>query len=131
MRRPTAFIATIVAALVASPAARPSPPVPLVPLVPPMVPGTPAACWNPAASIALTGASCAPLRAPQISCFLPADVEGALQQPNDNTRQRATDLFAWQGFLALSWPAADGQRGVPDPAKRLEAPGLRTWETWK
>lgn len=104
----------------------PSPPAP-----PPMVPGTPAACWQPAASVPLTGRSCAPLRPPQVSCFLPADVEGALAQPNHNVRQRASDLFAWQGFLSLQWPAADGQRGVPDPEKAPAAPGPRTWETMK
>jgi len=98
---------------------------------PPMVPGTPAACWNPRASVPLTGVSCAPLRPPQVSCFLPADVEGDLAQTNDNARQRASDLFAWQTFLSLQWPAAAGERGVPDPRMPLDASGPRTWETMK
>ena len=42
----------------------------------------------------------------------PPDVEGGLQQANLNTVQRATDIFAWQDFIALNWPALDGE-GAP------------------
>jgi len=73
----------------------------------------------------------ADLRDPQISCALPADVQGGLRQPALYTRQRASDLFSWQAMIALNWPAARGERGVPDPAKPIAAPGPRVWETWK
>ena len=73
----------------------------------------------------------AKLRDPQISCALPADVEGGLRQANFNVRQRASDLFSWQAFIALDWPARQGQRGVADPAVPITAPGPRVWETWK
>jgi cytochrome c len=73
----------------------------------------------------------ADLRNPEISCALPADVQGELRQPSFNVRQRASDLFSWQVFLALDWPALPGRRGEPDPAAPITAPGPRVWETWK
>ncbi|HTG31600.1 MAG TPA: c-type cytochrome [Thermoanaerobaculia bacterium] len=73
----------------------------------------------------------ADLRSPRISCFLPTDVQGALQQPELYLRQRASDLFSWQVLIALDWPALRGRRGEPDPAKPITAPGPRVWETWK
>ena len=73
----------------------------------------------------------AKLRDPEISCALPADVEGGLRQANFNVRQRASDLFSWQVFMALNWPARRGERGVPDPTVPITAPGPRVWETWK
>ena len=74
--------------------------------------GSPAAqynahCDNPAAAITLTGVSCdAELNPPQVSCLIPADVQGALQQNNGNSVQRAANLFSWQQFIALNWPTA-------------------------
>ncbi|HEY4594875.1 MAG TPA: cytochrome c, partial [Thermoanaerobaculia bacterium] len=73
----------------------------------------------------------ADLRDPQISCALPADVQGGLRQPALYVRQRASDIFSWQVLIALDWPALRGRRGVPDPAKPIAAPGPRVWETWK
>lgn len=73
----------------------------------------------------------ADLKDPQISCALPADVQGGLRQPALYVRQRASDLFSWQVLIALDWPALRGRRGVPDPAKPIAAPGPRVWETWK
>jgi cytochrome c len=55
---------------------------------------------------------------PQISCYLPSDVEGKLQQKNQNVVQRATDIFSWQAFIALNWPAQD----MPEKV---------VWQTWK
>jgi hypothetical protein len=46
----------------------------------------------------------------------------------------ATDYFddySWRAFVALVWPAAEGHRGAPEPAKKLAAPGPRTFETYK
>ncbi|MBP8283788.1 MAG: hypothetical protein KAX46_07720, partial [Chromatiaceae bacterium] len=87
-------------------------------------------CSQPARAVPLTDAGCSPLAPPQISCHQPADVEGELTQPNFNSRQRAADLYAWQQFIALHWPAAATHPGQPDPAKRLDASGPRVWETW-
>ena len=88
-------------------------------------------CDNPAASITLTGKSCAALTAPQVSCLSPKEVEGALKQPNYNTVQRAADIFSWQQFIALNWPVAKAKRGEPAVGKPVTAPGTRVWETWK
>lgn len=71
------------------------------------------------------------LRDPEISCALPGDVEGDLRQADYSVRQRAADLFSWQTFVALDWPARRGARGVPDPTVPINAPGPRVWETWK
>src|SRR5277367_5791542 len=48
-----------------------------------------------------------------ISPVVPSDAEGGLKQANHNVAQRAADLFSWQEFLALDWPARTGQRGEP------------------
>lgn len=88
-------------------------------------------CWNPDAGMALTGASCTPLTPPQVSCYLPADLQGGTQQASGATIQRAGDLFSWQEFIALNWPASATERGVPDTRQPLSAQGPRVWETWK
>ena len=94
-------------------------------------PEPPTTCLQPARAVPLTDPGCAPLAPPQISCHQPADVEGQLAQANFNTRQRAANLYAWQQFIALHWPAAATHPGQPDPAKRLDASGPRVWETWR
>lgn len=81
--------------------------------------------------IALTGKSCAPLTPPQLSCAVPADVQGGLNLSNNNSNQRAADIFSWQQFIALNWPAAQGKRGEPAADQPVAAPGPRVWETWK
>ena len=95
---------------------------------PPSAPNRPA-CRGP--EVPLPKVCGADLRSPQISCYMPADVQGGLRQPALYTRQRASDLFSWQTMIALNWPAARGERGEPDPAKPIAAPGPRVWETWK
>ena len=62
---------------------------------------------------------------------VPTDVSRGLQGPDIHTTQIATDDFAWQEFVALSWPARVGQRGVAEASKPFGAAGLRVWETWK
>jgi cytochrome c len=81
--------------------------------------------------VALPKVCGADLRSPQISCYVPPDVQGGLQQKELYVRQRASDLFSWQMLIALDWPALRGLRGVPDPAKPLTDAGPRVWETWK
>ncbi len=46
----------------------------------------------------------------------------------------ATDYFddySWRALVALVWPAAEGRRGAPDSAKKLDGSGPRTFETYK
>jgi cytochrome c len=58
-------------------------------------------------------------------------VEGSLEQKNFNVVQRAADIFAWQEFIALNWPAAKDQRGVPARDLPITSAGPRLWESWK
>ena len=60
----------------------------------------------------LSGVFCAELDPPYLRCALPTDVQGGLKQANLNVVQQAADIFAWQDFIALNWPALDGQRGL-------------------
>lgn len=39
--------------------------------------------------------------------------------------------YAWRQFVALSWPAKEGQRGEPDCNKPLAAPGPTVWQSFK
>ena len=41
------------------------------------------------------------------------------------------DDYSWRAFVAMVWPAAKGQRGVPDAAKDVGAAGPRVFETYK
>jgi len=69
-----------------------------------------------------------PVPGPRISCDVPRDVS---PDANGNVAQRQFDVFSWQEFIALNWPASPQQRGVPDRTKPIGAPGPRVWETWK
>ncbi|MDX6611799.1 MAG: hypothetical protein QOD75_985 [Blastocatellia bacterium] len=97
----------------------------------------PAKCFNPAAHIPLTGKTCGPIPDLQLSCYLPPDmVPSASPSPmkallNFNTLQRSADIFSWQEFFALNWPARADMRGEPDTNKKITDPGPRVWETWK
>lgn len=71
------------------------------------------------------------LTGPRLDGSLPSDVEGALRQENHNVVQRASDIFSWQEFLTLNWPAQKGKRGQPDLQQPIETEGARLWETWK
>lgn len=82
-------------------------------------------------AIPLTGKSCSELTSPQLSCIAPTDVEGNLAEKNNNSNQRASNIFSWQQFISLNWPASKFQRGEPAADQALNAPGPRVWETWK
>ena len=42
------------------------------------------------------------------------------------------DDLSWRSFIALNWPAKDGERGEADPIKTLGDPSNNVvWETWK
>ena len=68
------------------------------------------------------------LRPPQISCTVPTDAE---REEKFYLIQRATDVFSWQAFIGLQWPASKTARGQPDPNAGLGAPGPTVWETWR
>jgi hypothetical protein len=102
---------------------------PLLSAAPLADPGRKATCADPV-SVQLSGKACAPLTPPAVSCEAWPDVEGKLRQENFNVVQRAVDLFAWQGFLALAWPAGE-LRGEPNRHAEFSQPGPRVWETWK
>jgi hypothetical protein len=60
-----------------------------------------------------------------VTAALPDDIPGGA--PMASLEEAAT--FAWQEFIALSWPAAE--RGVPDTAARLGDPGPVVWESYR
>jgi cytochrome c len=91
---------------------------------------SPPGCSNPAATIALKGASCGAVQPLQLSCAVPPDMQ--VSPSGDlNVMQRSADVFSWQEFIAVNWPASDNERGVPDVRKTIASPGPRVWETWK
>lgn len=45
--------------------------------------------------------------------------------------QDQIDQFSWDSFLYINWPAAIGQRGLPDSHKTLLDTGIVVWESWK
>jgi hypothetical protein len=48
-----------------------------------------------------------------------------------NPSQADSVTYAWQQFVALNWPAAAGERGVPDTTKTIGQTGDVVWHTWK
>jgi hypothetical protein len=71
--------------------------------------------------------------APALSPVLPFVV------PPPQAGHPAFDLFSWESFVALNWPAAIDPsthlpiRGMADtsPGAGVGSPGPRVWETWK
>ncbi len=101
-------------------------PLPFHPLPPPPPPPPPSGPQVPLSSVCKM-----PLQPPVLAYYLPEDVEGELLQQNRNVVQRAADIFSWQAFFALNWPAVQNERGMPDQGKPITADGPRLWETWK
>ena len=59
---------------------------------------------------------------------LPSDIAGGA--PAATLQQAAA--FAWQEFIALTWPAMAGQRDVADPNQKFGASsGPLVWETFR
>lgn len=86
-------------------------------------------CAAKEASIELPAVCGVTLKAPRLSWETFEDVEGALRQENYSVIQQASDIFSWQDFIALNWPAS-AERGVPAKDKPLQASGPRVWENW-
>ncbi len=64
---------------------------------------------------------------------MPGDVDIALKQELEKTKQfakvqREFDLYAWQAFLAVNWPAND--RGQPAPRLEDTSFGAPLWSLW-
>jgi hypothetical protein len=60
---------------------------------------------------------------------VPADV--CIPDPFTDLTIDYFDDYSWRAFVAMVWPAAKGQRGVPDTARSVGAPGPRVFETCK
>ena len=41
------------------------------------------------------------------------------------------DDYSWRAFIALVWPASNGQRGRPDTSQTVDGAGPRVFETYK
>lgn len=68
---------------------------------------------------------------PAISWKVPTDVPGGLAGKDFDKIQAAVNIFSWETFVAINWPALPNYAGVPDSSKSMNASGPRVWETWK
>jgi len=68
---------------------------------------------------------------PAISWKVPTDVPGGLAGKDFDKIQAAVNIFSWETFVAINWPALPNYAGVPDSSKTIAATGPRVWETWK
>ncbi|PCR94635.1 hypothetical protein CP336_19955 [Pseudomonas fluorescens] len=64
-------------------------------------------------------------QASQLNCQPPSTAPAA------TAGQDQFDQYSWQMFIALSWPAKNGQRGNPDCTKQPGAAGYTVWQTYK
>jgi hypothetical protein len=53
------------------------------------------------------------------------------QTPAPTASQQEFDLYSWQMFVALNWPAQAGQRGQPDCSQSIGTMGPVVWQTYK
>jgi hypothetical protein len=70
---------------------------------------------------------------PVISLTMPDEVDAPVDP--DLNAIAVFDDYSWRAFIAISWPAKTGMRGVPDETKKIgdfADPGTRVvWETWR
>jgi hypothetical protein len=66
---------------------------------------------------------------PTLSPAMPADV--CIPNGFTGIAVEYFDDYSWRAFVSLVWPAAAGQRGVPDTRKGIAAEGPRVFETYK
>lgn len=102
-----------------SPTVRKLVPVSLVLLLPPLL-----------VSLDSDAAETATSPAIMVSPYFPSDIPGGAPQADLSTAA----AFAWQEFIALSWPALGGKRDTPDMSKKLGEPGYTgpvVWETFR
>lgn len=68
-------------------------------------------------------------QAPVISFNVPTDANIS-NSTTQGQLQADFDLFSWQSFVALNWPADPQQRGFPNTAAFIGDPGPVVWETF-
>lgn len=92
------------------------------------------------ALLIITGSGSTALNKPQDTCPNPPSVViTSPQVPADvcipdgfsGNPIQFFDDFSWRSFIALVWPAQQGQRGTPDTAQTINGPGPRVFETYK
>ena len=67
-----------------------------------------------------------------LSPDLPASIDVPQKNPDLAQLQTDFDIFSWQTFVALNWPA--NPDGTPNKSVQIGQPGVSTdgvWETWK
>ncbi|MGR3889793.1 hypothetical protein [Pseudomonas sp. 1152_12] len=64
-------------------------------------------------------------QATQLNCQPPTSAPAA------TASQDQFDQYSWQLFIALNWPAQDGQRGTPNCSKQPGDSGYTVWQTYK
>jgi hypothetical protein len=74
-------------------------------------------------------AACPVKPTPLISPQLPADV--CIPDGFPGIALDYFDDYSWRAFVALAWPAAPGNRGVPASSKGIGTAGPRVFETYK
>jgi len=93
------------------------------------------ACQNRNANLsqAVPTASQSPAPTPEGTPWvMPVDVNNTINASQDDYYD-----LGWKSFIALNWPALDGQRGAPDTAKKIGAQAADgsflpvVWETYK
>ena len=71
----------------------------------------------------------------QATASLPTlkELEALLASEQASAQMATQDAgnYGWDLFFYTSWPVLAGQRGVPDPSKKLGDPGMTVWESWK
>ena len=90
--------------------------------------------------LAVTGSGRTALKRPQATCpNTPSVVINSPEAPPDvcipdgfaGNPIQFFDDYSWRTFIAMVWPARQGQRGVPDTGQTVGAPGPRVFETYK
>jgi hypothetical protein len=66
-----------------------------------------------------------PVQASTLNCQPPTTAPAA------NASQDLFDQYSWQMFIAMNWPAQNGQRGDPDCSKQPGDAGNTVWQTYK
>lgn len=68
---------------------------------------------------------------PTLAWQLPPDSPALPAGTTPSAFQPAIDDYAWQMFVAMSWPASATERGIADPAQQIGAPGMTVWGSLK
>ncbi|MGO4776868.1 hypothetical protein AB4084_15405, partial [Lysobacter sp. 2RAB21] len=66
---------------------------------------------------------------PPLSSTIPLEISVPQQKPNLQDLQDDFDLFSWQSFVAVNWPA--GPDGNPKPGASIGPDVPTVWENWK